>query len=76
MIRLPIIRACLVHATALLITIHRTENHQGQVAKQDDNGFSVYTNEISWQKCTVTMGRLLISLPIHPVESHCTSGVL
>lgn len=53
-----------------LITAHRIENHQGQVAKQDDNGFSVYTNEISWQKSTVTKGSLLIFLTISPVESH------
>lgn len=58
------------------VTTHRIENHQGQVAKQDDNGFSVDTNEISWQKCTVTMGSLLISLPVRPVESRGTSGVL
>lgn len=73
MILLPIISACLMHATAVLHHgTGRIENHQGQVAKQDDNGFSVYTNEISWQKCTVTMGSLLISLPIGPVESHST----
>lgn len=39
------------------------------MAKQDGNGLSVYANEISWQKCTVTMGSLLISLPISPMES-------